>query len=113
MVVELTTSTVRVVLGDDVALSGALWADIKREESTWVMQVTPAYTELVHIPYEPCPRRKARWHMQDGLLQLIMLKRNRRGAYADGATNADTFWPAVRPHLYGVAVLSRIPCRAC
>ena len=35
--------------------------------------------------------------MQDGLLQLLMLKRNRRGAYADGATNADTFWPAVRP----------------
>ena len=28
------------------------------------------------------------------LLQL--LKRNRRGAYTDGSTNADTFWPAVR-----------------
>lgn len=38
-------------------------------------------------------------HMQDGLLQLYMLKRNRRGAYADGATNADTFWPAVQPLL--------------
>lgn len=36
-------------------------------------------------------------HMQDGLLQLYMLKRNRRGAYANGATNADTFWPAVQP----------------
>ena len=38
-------------------------------------------------------------HMQDGLLQLYMLKRNRRGAYADGATNAETFWPAVQPLL--------------
>lgn len=34
--------------------------------------------------------------MQDGLVLLQLLKRNRRGAYADGSTNADTFWPAVR-----------------
>ncbi|KAK9834005.1 hypothetical protein WJX81_002377 [Elliptochloris bilobata] len=68
VVVQLTPSTLRVRLGDVVAMAGALWSQIKCEESTWLIQ--------------------------DGLLQLYMLKRNRRGAYTDGATNADTFWPA-------------------
>ena len=39
----------RVVLGDVVALSGALWADIKREESTWLIQVASKYTVRLHI----------------------------------------------------------------
>ena len=110
MVVELTTSTVRVVLGDVVALSGALWADIKREESTWLIQVASAYTKRLHIARGTC--QGLNWcHAQDGLLQLHMLKRNRRGAYADGATNADTFWPAVRPRPESRALQSC--CSAC
>lgn len=39
MVVDMTPSTVRVKLGDAVAMAGALWADIKRDESTWLVQV--------------------------------------------------------------------------
>ena len=28
----------------------------------------------------------------DGVLEIQLLKRNRRGAYSNGCTNADTFW---------------------
>ena len=28
----------------------------------------------------------------DGVLHILLLKRNRRGHYAVGSTNADTFW---------------------
>ena len=42
MVVDMTPSTVRVELGDAVAMAGALWADIKRDESMWLVQVGKA-----------------------------------------------------------------------
>jgi hypothetical protein len=34
-------------------------------------------------------------HPQDGVLEMILLKRNRRGAYESGTSNADTFWYAL------------------
>lgn len=43
-----------------------------------------------------------------GVLRVLMLKRNRRGHYADGCTNASTFWHAV---LAGAkARAERLPC---
>lgn len=32
---------------------------------------------------------------QDNVLEIVLLKRHRRGNYADGETNATTFWPCV------------------
>lgn len=66
---QLTSSQLLIKLGDKVILSGQLYRDIKREESMWLLE--------------------------DGILHLTMLKRNRRGNYADHCTNADTFWKSV------------------
>ena len=35
------------------------------------------------------------WLLEDSILHLTMLKRNRRGNYANQCTNADTFWKSV------------------
>ena len=32
------------------------------------------------------------WYIENHILHILMMKRNRRGNYANGATNADTFW---------------------
>ncbi len=67
--VQLGTCSVLVQVGERSVLSGELWADIKAGESTW--------------------------YVSDGVLQLSLLKRSRRGQYGNGRTNADTFWMAV------------------
>ena len=69
---QLGTCSIVVQIGDRAVLSGALWADIKAGESTW--------------------------YVCDGVLQLSLLKRSRRGQYGNGRTNADTFWMAVCMH---------------
>lgn len=40
------------------------------------------------------PHRSA-WQVADGLVEVTLLKASRRGRYAPGATNADTFWDRV------------------
>lgn len=45
---------------------GELFQEIKVDESTWLIR--------------------------DSILELTLLKRSRRGYYANGHTNADTFW---------------------
>lgn len=42
------------------------------------------------LPPPPAPPSPA--IADDGMVQLRLLKRCRRGHYADGATNADTWW---------------------
>jgi CS domain len=65
----LTPSSISVTVQERPILRGALFHEIKAEESTW--------------------------YIQDGVLEVVMLKRNRRGNYERGTTNADTFWRAV------------------
>ncbi len=69
--VKLSPSSISVQLGERSALRGEFFAEIKVEESTW--------------------------HMHDGVLHMQLLKRNRRGNYANGSNNAATFWKSVRP----------------
>lgn len=57
-------------MGMRTPLKGQLRAEIKVEDSTW--------------------------YVQDGLLSVQLLKRNRRGHYANGSNNAETFWMSVR-----------------
>ncbi len=70
--VLLTPSGIEVRIGMRTPLKGQLFADIKMEESTW--------------------------YVQDSLLTIQLLKRNRRGHYANGSNNAETFWMSVSPH---------------
>lgn len=67
--VELEPDRISVVVDGEVILEGDLFASIKVEDSTWIVR--------------------------DGILEVLMLKKNRRGHYDDGKTNADTFWYAV------------------
>lgn len=63
-------SSIEVRMGMRSPLKGQLWAEVKVEDSTW--------------------------YVQDGLLSMQLLKRNRRGHYANGSNNAETFWMSVR-----------------
>ena len=65
----MTPTTLHVSLGGRVILRGKLYHDIKQGDSMWLME--------------------------DGIMHLTMLKRNRRGSYADRCTNADTFWRSI------------------
>ena len=67
--VSLKAGCIEVCMGPRTPLRGLLYASIKVEESTW--------------------------YVQDGLLTVQLLKRNRRGHYANGTSNADTFWMSV------------------
>ena len=67
--VVLRTSHIKVELDERTVLKGDLRREIKAEESTW--------------------------YVQDRVLEIILLKRNRKGNYENGKTNADTFWRAV------------------
>ena len=67
--VRLTASRLDIRLHQLVVLGGELYQPIKAEESIWTIQ--------------------------DGMLHACMLKRNRKGNYADGCSNADTFWKAL------------------
>ena len=69
--VMLAPSSIEVVMGMRTPLKGQLYADIKVEESIW--------------------------YVQDSLLSIQLLKRNRRGHYANGSDNAETFWKSVGP----------------
>ena len=50
-------------------LNGPLLHEVKQDESTW--------------------------YIQDGILHITLLKRSRRGNYADGTSNAHTFWCSI------------------
>ena len=64
--VEVKPCTLHITVDGDRLLGGELWAEIKAEDSTW--------------------------QISDGVLEFSLLKRSRRGNYANGHTNADTFW---------------------
>ena len=66
VLVELTPTVLKISVGGDRLLGGALSAEIKQDESSW--------------------------QISDGVLELTLLKRSRRGNYANGHTNANTFW---------------------
>ena len=67
--VVLQTQYIAVEFDEKPILKGQLCRAIKADESTW--------------------------YVQDGVLEIIMLKRNRKGNYESGTTNADTFWRSV------------------
>ena len=71
VVVQLNPKSISVEIGGRpvLGLKGELYRDIKAEDSTW--------------------------YMQDGVLEITLLKLSRRGQYANGETNADTFWRSV------------------
>ncbi len=60
--VALTTSRIRVLVDDRPVVAGQLYREIKADESAW--------------------------YVQDGVLEVVMLKRCRRGHYGAGKTNA-------------------------
>jgi len=67
--VELKPKSICVEVGGRPLLKGTLYRDVKAEDSTW--------------------------YVQDGVLEITLLKLSRRGQYANGETNADTFWRSV------------------
>mmetsp|Transcript_10172 Transcript_10172/g.21196 ORF Transcript_10172/g.21196 Transcript_10172/m.21196 type:complete len:291 (-) Transcript_10172:157-1029(-) len=69
IVVELQTNSLSVTIEGQTYLRGDLYAPIKQDMSVWVI------------------------HEQ--ILEVVMLKRNRKNQYEDKKTNADTFWYSV------------------
>ncbi|KAL0034980.1 hypothetical protein WJX79_003981 [Trebouxia sp. C0005] len=69
IVVHCTPDKLLIKLGEKMILNGQLYSQIKREDSMWLLE--------------------------NNILHLTMLKRNRRGNYANQCTNADTFWRSV------------------
>jgi len=69
--VSVTVSPTRlsILFDERPILKGTLYRDVKAEESTW--------------------------YIQDGVLEVLLLKRSRRGHYAGRDSNADTFWVSV------------------
>jgi len=67
--VRLSSTFLSVAVNGEPVVEGELHSPIKAEASTWVVV--------------------------DGVLEMSLLKRNRRGNYDDGCTNADTFWYSV------------------
>ena len=85
--VTLKAGSIEVCMGPRTPLRGPLYASIKVEESTW--------------------------YVQDRLLTVQLLKRNRRGHYANGTSNADTFWMSVRLSTFSLAAArSVLQCHA-
>lgn len=80
--VILKAGSVEVCMGPRTPLRGQLYASIKVEDSTW--------------------------YVQDGLLSVQLLKRNRRGHYANGSTNADTFWMSVRLYMLTLSAATSV-----
>jgi len=62
----MTPCVLHITVDGDRLLGGPLWAEIKQEDSTW--------------------------QISGGMLEFSLLKRSRRNNYANGHTNADTFW---------------------
>ncbi|KAL4532079.1 hypothetical protein Ndes2437B_g02505 [Nannochloris sp. 'desiccata'] len=67
--VSIKPSHLTVDFDERPMLKGKLYREIKADESTW--------------------------YIQDKVLEIVLLKRNRKGNYQDGMTNADTFWKSV------------------
>ena len=67
--VEISATTLDVRVREERVINGALRATVKAELSTWVIV--------------------------DDVLEIALLKKNRRGHYDNGCTNADTFWYSV------------------
>lgn len=67
--VQITPTQLRIEVAGRIILNGKLYHEIKQEDSIWL--------------FEDC------------MLHLSMLKRNRRGNYANYCTNADTYWRSV------------------
>ncbi|CAG9464087.1 unnamed protein product [Pedinophyceae sp. YPF-701] len=67
--VTLTASSIDVKVAGDPLFSGNLYRPVKAEDSFWIVQ--------------------------DGVLEIALLKRSRRGFYAAGETNYDTYWRSV------------------
>lgn len=81
--VHMAPSTVEVQIGERTVLQGSWYGEIKQEESTW--------------------------YIQDGILHMQLLKRNRRGNYSNSSTNADTYWMSVGLH----SLLAQMPSHTC
>jgi len=81
---SLTPSYSPTATGEDV-IRGELYAPIKAEASTWLIA--------------------------DGVLELSLLKRNRRGNYENGSNNAETFWFSVVREDGGRRLAERFPRR--
>lgn len=64
--VELTSNFLSVTVGGEVLMKGDLFLPIKQDMSTWLIN--------------------------DNILEMVLLKRYRKGHYEDGKTNSDTFW---------------------
>ncbi len=62
----MTPCVLHITVDGDRLLGGPLWAEIKQEDSSW--------------------------QISGGMLEFSLLKRSRRNNYANGHTNADTFW---------------------
>lgn len=81
--VELSSDALDVRVCEQEVLAGELFAPIKAEASTWIIS--------------------------DGVLEVSLLKRNRRGNYENGSSNADTFWFGVLRGAAGKAAAGRAP----
>mmetsp|Transcript_27506 Transcript_27506/g.52351 ORF Transcript_27506/g.52351 Transcript_27506/m.52351 type:complete len:300 (+) Transcript_27506:194-1093(+) len=66
VMVDLQPNYLSVTVGTDVLFKGDLYAPVKLEDSTWLIN--------------------------DGILEIVLLKRYRKGFYEDGKSNSDTFW---------------------
>lgn len=98
---SITPDALRVALGgggDDVVLDGRLFARVKAEACVWFIGAR-------RLLLTCCVARAAGWRppqktsnsntqprADDGMVTLQLLKASRRGHYAAGATNADTWW---------------------
>jgi len=78
--VSIKPSHLAIEFDERPMMKGQLYRDIKADESTW--------------------------YVQDRVLEIILLKRNRKGNYQDGTTNADTFWKSVLKNALETEVLA-------
>ena len=67
--VDLEPQRLSIEIEGEKVLHGTLFAPIKKDMSTWIIQ--------------------------DGVVEITLLKRYRRGLYERGKTNADTFWRSI------------------
>ena len=66
MDVEITSTHLRVEYEGAPLLAGELYRDVKADDSTWLLS--------------------------EGIITVNLLKRNRRGHYANGTNNSHTYW---------------------
>ena len=96
VLVHLTPASLHVRFGEETILGGDLFSAVKAEESVWLMSAFLLPQCLRHhrltLGSDPSHTRMSDPPTGDGILEIQLLKRNRRGQYANGCTNADTFW---------------------